>query len=767
MLNLNLSLKEDKQALERVRKANEKKQQASYQPTWEEVWYTGYVTHTGKRKKGIFQSKLTDSDRQKLLEVKQAIENGELGVGVDDMKKFTKAHALRLYKELVELQRERMIQKLVKEKPDNYITVDDVEKLEKLIKDLDHEHEIAIDTETTGLDYFVDEIVGISMTLPKADYHVYIPVAHKEGKQLDRDFVFEKLRPHLESDRLKKIYFNAKFDIHMFLRHGIKMGGFGADTLIIMKLLNENEPNYALKALATKYGHLFGFDDKSATFEELFGKTNFKDVPIEVGTVYACKDTHLTYEFYKWQLTHLDRLPKIKKLYFEIENPITEVCIAMEQAGFLIDMEFAREYEKELSEQLAEIESELEQYFGKVNLNSPTQLQKLFYDDLGLPDISGKRSTDKKVLKVLAKQHEGIALLLQYRDLKKLLSTYVKALPNKVKRDGRLHGQFNQADTATGRFASRDPNLQNLPPRARHLVIAPNDSIIVGIDYSQIEPRVLAHLSGDEELQRAYKEGKDLYTLMASRVFNLPIEYCVDKAKDPTGTFEPRKRIKSVFLGIMYGMGSKTLAESINSTEEEAEQIIQDFFKAYPKVKEFVEKSHRFAEENEYVETMFGRKRRFPKHKRTAKAFKIIERRIETILGRKPKFIWDEDLPYDLKKQYWELSKPYFEVCRQSVNTQIQGSAADILKLAMIEVHKWCVEKTRKTGKTYRVIATVHDELLFELPRDATREEIEELENIMKTVVKLDVPLKVDTEIMLRWGEGMSKDEWFSNKEVA
>ena len=764
-LNFDLSLDEDTKAKARIKEATKRKKDASYQPTWEEIWNTGYTTHTGTVKKGIFQTNLSAKDKERLLEVKDAIENDALGKGVDDMKKFTKAHALRLHKQLSEMRREAIIDKMIRERPDNYFTIITIDQLFKLKMDLEKEEEIAIDTETTGLDYFVDEIVGISITLPKADYHVYIPVAHQINGvvQLDREYVLESLRELLESDDLKKIYFNAKYDIHMFRRHGIKMGGFHFDGLIAMKLLNENEPSYALKNLATKYGQFFGFVDKSATYEDLFGKGGFQNTPIGIGSIYACKDTHLTYMFYKeFLMKHLERLPEIKKLYFEIEKPITEVCIEMEQNGFAIDMEFAKEYAEELNKQLDEMAEEIEQNFGDININSPQQLATALYDVWQLPDVSKKRSTDAKTLKKLAKYNEAVQLILDYRDIKKLLSTYVEALPQKVKGDNRLHGQFNQADTVTGRFASKEPNLQNLPARARRLVVAPKGYVIIGIDFSQIEPRLLSHLSGDETMINAYVEGRDLYAEMASRVFKLDMKYCLDGQYDPTGSFQPRKVIKAILLGIMYGMGSKTLSENIGISEEHAEQIIADFMETYPKVAKYIQERHDHAEKHEFVTTMFGRKRRFPNHSQNAKKYKALMKKAEAKLGRKPKdFIWDEKgLDYNTKAGIWEVGKSYHVVNRQSVNATIQGSAADVMKIAMILLYEYCL----KMG--YKIVATVHDEVLIEVPDTITREEINHLATIMRDCISVSVPMKVDPEVMYRWGEGMDVDTFYELQET-
>lgn len=773
-LKINIQItQEDTSAKERVKKAEAKVKAQKHEPSWSEIWFTGYPTTTGKHKAGIFQTKLSDSDKEKLQQVKEATDNGEIPTGVESLKKYTKTHALRMYKVLQESRREETIKKLVASIPDNYLLINKIDAFEKLLADLWNEEEIAVDTETTGLNYFgtyeneLDSIVGISITLPRADYHVYIPVGHTSGLQLPAQLVFDGLKPILECSHIKKILFNAKFDIHMFKRHGIHLGGFYFDGLIGMKLLNETEDSYALKNLATKYGKYFGFEDKSATYEELFGKGGFQDTPFAnedgtrgIGTLYACKDTHLTYRFYKdFVMKHFDRLPKIKRLYFEIEKPILEVCVDMEQNGFLLDADFSQGYAKELETEIEALKQELVMHFGDININSNQQLQTVLYDKLGLPDVSKKRSVDAKTLKKLKNKHKGVEVLLQYRDLNKLLTTYIEPLPLKVaKSDSRLHGTFNQVDTATGRFASNSPNLQNLPYKARKMIIAPEGKVIIGLDFSQIEPRVLAHMANDSTMIDAYVHGRDLYIELAMKVFKLERKYCEDGAYSPCGTYQPRKRIKAVLLGIMYGMGAFTLSQSIGSTTEEAEQLIQDFYETYPQIKAFIDETHAEAERQEYVETMFGRKRRFVGHRQIAKRYKAVSNKIISILGYVPSQIWGEELPYELKKEFWEVSGDYHVVNRKSVNTKIQGSSADIMKMAMIRVQNVC----KKYG--FKLLATVHDEVLLEVPEEITVEQLAELEEAMLGVVQLQVPLKTDIEFCYVWSEGVSKAEWFAGK---
>jgi DNA polymerase I len=498
-MDLNINLQEDTNN-SRVKEIEKKMEAKEYQPTMREIWVTGYKTHTGKHKNGIYQTKLTDSDKDKLRKVEAAILAGELPVGVTDMKKFTKAHALRLYKVLQEQRRGETIKQLIETIPDNYYLINDFESFTSMLTELRKCDELAVDTETTGLDYIgtaekaSDIIVGISFSTP-TDKHYYIPINHSEGKQLPADFVLDRLKPILENPEIKKILFNAKFDAHMFLVHGIRLANIYFDGYVAMKLLNESEESYSLKNLSTKYGKHFGFNDKSATYEELFGKGGFQDTPFQtsdggrgIGTLYACKDTHLTYRFFKdFIMVHFNRLPKLKKLYFDIERPILEICVEMEQAGLLIDMDFSKSYAKRLEAEISILESSIRSHLGDININSPAQLSEVLYDYLKLPDVSGKRSTDAKTLKKLASKNEGVETLLKYRELNKLYTTYIHPLPSLVDKNNRLHGQFLQVQTATGRFASRGPNLQNLPGDARKMIIPPKGKVILGGDYSRLK----------------------------------------------------------------------------------------------------------------------------------------------------------------------------------------------------------------------------------------------------------------------------------------
>lgn len=758
-MDLKLDNNAEAKKAERVKEAKEKKAKAQYEPTWQEVWVTGY----GK-KKGILQTKISDLDKQRLLEVKTAIDNGEIGTHVESMKKFSKAHALNLYKHLIDIRRDKIIAEMIANKPDNYKLIDNIFDLKKLQADLKKEKETGLDTETNGLDYDVNHIVGVSITLPKADYHVYIPVRHEnEGViQLPPEMVFEALKEYLEDESIGKVLHNAKFDFHMFYREGIYVKGLLMDTLTAMKVLNENEPSYALKNLATKYGKYFGFEDKSSTYEELFGKGGFQNTPLDIGTVYACKDTHLCYKFYKWINTQFERLPKLGKIYYEIELPNTIVSFDMEKNGFLVDIEFAKEYTDELRVKVHGLEQKLNKLFGDININSNDQLAKVLYDDWKLDDVSSRRSVDADTIKFLAEDNENLKLLLEYRELNKLLTTYFEALPTKIwKRDGRLHGSFNQTGTKTGRYSSNNPNLQNIPPEARPMVVAPKGKVIIGKDLSQIEPRCLAFMSGDKDFQAPYLNKTDLYSTLASKVFHLDMEYCLDGAYDPTHTFKPRKRMKTGLLAVMYGTSNFTLSKQLEIPIEEAEQFIEDFLTTYPTAKEYIQSIKDFVDENEYVETHEGRKRRFPKHKETAQRYKAVVKKIEAVYGKVPANIWESKLPYALKKEYWAVAKQYSRVLRQAVNAVIQGSSADYIKKVMLRVNNYL----KSLGEDYKLVATIHDEILMEVPDTITPEIIAELDRIMTNIEWFKFPVKTDTVVMYSWGQEISVKDWMENRE--
>ncbi len=312
-------------------------------------------------------------------------------------------------------------------------------------------------------------------------------------------------------------------------------------------------------------------------------------------------------------------------------------------------------------------------------------------------------------------------------------------------------GQFNQHTTVTTRLSSDSPNLQNIPPEARNLFVAPEGKILVGIDLSQIEPRYLSHISGDKDFQEPYLKGQDLYSSLASKVFHLPIEECGD------GTI-PRKKMKVGLLACMYGISDFQLGQSLGITTEEATQFMRDFMNSYPVTEQWIHETWKMVEEQEYVPIFGGYKRRFPNFRQVAQKYHAMTKQYEKIVGHKINNIWEEKkLKYDQKRAYWDVAKVYHRVLRQAVNARIQGSCATILKLSMLKIH----EHLKTKGKDWKMLLTVHDEVIVEIPETATQAEVEELINIMCNVVKISVPLKADCEIMKVWGKGIPYKEWF------
>ncbi|MED4841546.1 DNA polymerase [Weizmannia sp. CD-2023] len=749
---------QERKANVRAKTAQAKHKAAKFEPTWEQVWH-GYEKPNSKggttKKKGILQMSNSERDQARLIEIKRAVENGKLELTVP-MSKVSKSYCLNeLYPQYEKSLRKERMAEIIKHKPHNYYLITEIEQLEKLANDLKDEMETAVDTETTGLDVYVDRMVGMSITLPKHNYHVYIPFGHTTGeRQLPKVVVLKTLEFYLKRKNDKKFLHNVKFDRHMFIREGYDLLGTIHDTQVAQQVLNENEPSKRLKVLLTTYKDFLGFEEDSYTYDQLFGdKYPFARVPLDIACAYACKDTHGTYKLGKWQEEFFKKQPKLGKVFYGIETPLLPNVVDMERNGMLIDKDFAADYSKELAQELKEMESKLRAEMGEVNINSPQQLQVWLYDEKKLDDISGSRKTDKKTLKVLAEEEPILGLLLKYKDLYKLWSTYISAIPQKVKDDGRIHGQFNQDKTDTGRFSSQEPNLQNFPPRARQMVVAPKGKILVSIDFSQIEPRFLSHITQDEEFMKVYREGRDLYSYLASRVFKLPLEQCGDGSKY-------RKMMKTGLLAVMYGTSTWTLSKQLEIPVEEAEQFIKDFYMTYPSVKRWIQSVYAFVKENEYVQDQFGRKRRFPHHAPRARKYDEVKQTMCEILGVEelPNDYWDwkkyPQLPKKLKAQFKAVKRVVERERRQAVNFLIQGASASIMKLAINKVCDYLKQK----GKEWKLIGTVHDENILEIPATVTKEELCDLYDCMRCAVELRVPLKCDLEIMERWGHGFKFD---------
>lgn len=754
-MKLHINLEQETNKESRVKAARQKKADASYCPTLSEVFIEGWITKTGKRKKPIRELKNSDADKKKITDVYEALTSNVLGLDGISTKDISKTTVINvLYPRLVAIKKDEMIRHLIDTAPKNYHCVTDMAELSYMLNCMVSEEIIAVDTETTGVTHD-DVIVGYSISCPKADHHFYVPFRHETGERmLPSDVCMNAIKPFLEDDRVLKVLHNVKFDHEKFLydEYSINMVNF-VDTMVLMYVLNENEESYALKKLATKYGKHFGFEDKSDTYEELFGKGGFENTPINVGYIYACKDTHLTWSLYRWQLSHLSKQPKLWHIAFDIEMPLIPVLLKMHYRGFNLDMDYAEKYLEELEEQISKMEEELADYFPNINLNSNQQLAEYLYGTLKLPD-NHNGSVDKEALKGLSNEYEGVKVLLDYRKLTKLKSTYIEPLPQKVWSDGFLHGEINQMGTKTGRLASENPNLQNIPPAARKIFVAPEGKLYMSCDFSKMEIFIACELSGDPNLYDALHSGADVYSVIASKSYGLPIEQCGD------GTVY-RKHAKTALLGCMYGALPFTIAKQVNVSVEEGKEILDNFFNGNPVLTAQIHKCHDLVAEQGFVETLQGRKRRFPEIPTKVKMLHHLDKLIKQKTG-KTGTQWDKELdgiyrakkiPYDLRSKWYSINKEVQRAFRQSFNATDQGSGGDICKIALINLDRYFAElnKDLPPEKHYHIISTIHDEQLMEVPIDIPKEVIKQIDYIMCHTMPLNVIMRTDIEFYKRY----------------
>jgi DNA polymerase I len=714
-LEFNLSLDEDKKKEEekkkRIAEAEAKKKAKLYQPTESEVWFTGYDTHTGNRKAGIFQTNMSKSEKEKMQMVYEAIKAGEISNGVTDMKKFTKAHAKRLYEALAKSRRKDMLDKMVKETPDNYILAMDVMTIGNIFEVLKDEPIIAVDTETTGLNmYGKDKIVGVSFTAPKADLHWYIPLRHDEDNA-----PFEKAKywvGRILKMNNAKVFHNAKFDLHQFKSEQLEVSGDIHDTQEIMKVLNENEMSYKLKELVPKYLKL-----EAETFGTLFGKTPFNEVALKYARYYACKDTHVTWLLFEFLMEHLKKQRGLFNYYMTVEQPLIRVVYEMEREGFIPVLDEADKVSEELGAEVDKLRESLLNALGDINLDSPTQL---------LPALQKAGISVESTAKKELKKHKGnpiVDTLLEYREKHKLNKDFISRIRDFVQPDGKVHGSFSQNGARTGRFSSKEPNLQQIPPYARRIYRVDDDSLILGLDFSAQEPRMLAHYTQEPVLLENYRKGRDLYATLASEFYGKSYESCY---KNPDGSdTKERKEFKVVVLAIMYGMGSSSLGASLGISSGKAQTMINTFYDKFTKVAQFVKNNTLEATKQGYVEMQLGdviRKRRLPFFR-----------------GRNPMKVYDT----------------------YSTNAKIQGTSAIQTKKCMIEGDKLC-KKLSKPNRTFALLACVHDELLFRVPKDVTREEVAMFEKIMTETVSLNnIPSATDGELGNVWGKLTPVNKFF------
>lgn len=654
-------------------------------------------------------------------------------------------------------------------------TIRTPERLKEYMDHCKQSGEYVLDVETTGLDIYNDILVGICLYTP-GETSAYVPFNHTDlqnvrvADQMSEEQVRDIVIPYLQDQELRCINHNIKFDNKKLAWDWKQIiVNIFWDTLIAGYVLNENEP-HGLKPLYNKY--ILHGKGSSEDYGDLFEGIPFNYVPIEVATVYGANDGFKTYALYKFQAQYLredhprEDFRKMYHVFREVEMPLIPLCTDMEMRGVEIREDFAKELSEDFNKEMVEVEAKCDAYVEqfkqyildhnnlmrltkgtcKINYSSPQQVAALFYDIFKLRSVSRKepRGTGDKIIqkflstakkKDTKKSREFAEFLENYqrfKEIKKLLGTYVDKIPQvKEPKINAVYTTYNQYGAKTGRFSSSDTvskiNLQNIPSkekRIRKIFKARDGYKLVGGDFSQIEPRVLAFLSGDESMINAYKEGKDLYAIMGSQVYQLPYEDCREFYPDGTVNAEGKHRrttMKSVLLGIMYERGATAIGEQFNKSAEWAQQLIDNFYKSFPKINQYRLKIENMAETYGYVTTITGRKRRLP------------------------------DMQLEDKDDY-----RYQEAHRQSLNSVIQGSSADIMKLSMIAIYN----DPRYKALDCHMIITVHDELIMEVPEDHIKEGAELLVGTMKRVGHslIDLPMSVDAEVNDYWyGENLAE----------
>ena len=590
------------------------------------------------------------------------------------------------------------------------------EQLDDWVSKLANCQQFAFDTETDSVDHIHAKLVGISLSV--APYQAaYIPINHQYlgvPDQLPLDDVLTKLKPILENPAIKKIAQNAKFDYSVLANYGIHVQGIAYDTMLESYVLNSTE-RHDMDSMANRYLHI-----KTITYNDLT-KVDKKQVTIdaievEKTTQYAAEDADVTLQLHQKLWPELEKDQKLSKLFTDIEMPLAIVLADMERTGVLIDARQLNDYSIELNKKMLEIEAELHFLAGeKFNPSSPKQIQAILFDKHQLPVLKktpkGDPSTSEDVLSELAEQYVLPRKILFYRSLAKLKNTYTDKLPLMVSPiDHRIHTNYNQIGTVTGRLSSNDPNLQNIPVRneegrrIRQAFIAPQGYKIISADYSQIELRIMAHLSQDQSLLSAFADDKDIHRVTASEVLSKP---------EADVTAEERRRAKAVNFGLIYGMSAFGLSKQINLPRKEAQFYIDRYFERYPGVQAYMEETRQLATQQGYVETLSGRRLYLPK----------------IISGN------------GIEKRGAE---------RAAINAPMQGTAADIIKTAMIKMSEWI--KNQPTGNI-RMVMQVHDELVFEVKEELVSEYSALIKSIMENCYQLSVPLKVDVGIGNNWDE--------------
>ncbi len=574
----------------------------------------------------------------------------------------------------------------------------------------------SFDMETTSLNYLQAEVVGISFAIDSAQA-AYLPVAHNDPdapQQLSRDTVLARLKPLLEDSEKKKIGQNLKYDAHVLANYGIHLQGIAHDTMLQSYVLNSTVTRHDMDSLAKYY-----LGRETIHYEDVAGKgakqISFQDVAIKQAAPYAAEDADVTLQLHQELWAALKPLDAMRLLYETVERPLIKVLMRIERNGVLLDYSMLNQQSMALANQISGLELQAHEEAGKVfNLSSPKQIQEILYDQLQLPVLKktpkGQPSTAESVLQELAMDFALPKIILDYRQLSKLKSTYTDKLPQLVQvKTGRVHTSYHQAVTATGRLSSTEPNLQNIPVRSdqgrkiRQSFIAPDGFCLVAADYSQIELRIMAHLSADEGLLAAFSVGEDIHKATAAEVFGVhPSQVSSDL----------RRSAKAINFGLIYGMSAFGLAQQLGVSRGEAQSYIELYFSRYPGVKNYMDMIRELAAQQGYVETLFGRRLYLPE----------INSRNGT------------------RRQYAE---------RTAINAPMQGSAADIIKKAMINVDQWIMEEQ----PAVKMIMQVHDELVFEVPEISREENMKSIKLLMSTAAHLAIPLIVDMGYGQNWDE--------------
>ncbi|OAI04221.1 DNA polymerase I [Methylomonas methanica] len=574
----------------------------------------------------------------------------------------------------------------------------------------------AFDTETTSLNYSDAHIVGVSFAVD-AGQAAYLPVAHDypdAPAQLDRQTVLDALKPLLEDPNKPKLGQNLKYDSHVLVNHGIALRGIQHDTMLESYVLNSTATKHNMDDLAK---HYLGVD--TIHFEDVAGKgtkqIGFAEVAIEQASEYAAEDADITLRLHQTLSAQLQQQPSLWALYNEIEVPLISVLARIEENGVLIDSAMLAQQSLELANRMIGIEQQAHDLAGSAfNLGSPKQIQEILYDRLSLPVLKktpkGQPSTDESVLQELAVDYALPKLILDFRGMSKLKSTYTDKLPQQVNdRTGRVHTSYHQAVAATGRLSSSDPNLQNIPIRSeegrkiRQAFIAPPGYKIVAADYSQIELRIMAHLSGDAGLLAAFSQGVDVHSATAAEVFEVELEQV---------THDLRRSAKAINFGLIYGMSAFGLAQQLGLPRNQAQAYIDLYFSRYPGVKQYMDNTRELAKQQGYVETIFGRRLYLPEINSRNAAM----------------------------RQYAE---------RTAINAPMQGTAADIIKRAMLACDAWI----GADNPDVKMIMQVHDELVFEVAESRLAEHMETIRGIMSGAAELHVPLLVEVGSGENWDE--------------